>query len=110
MATDPLTGDRSIPSGLTAKLSAGIRAALSRRPYPTESCCDEDGQEETGADDVSLQQAWSISARLAAVPMSYLDRVPTDIASLIRHAKDLHPQVAQGAADNETRGERKPPL
>lgn len=44
-----------------------------------------------------LQQAWSISARLAAVSDAYAPIVPIDLADLIREAKTLHPEVAQGA-------------
>lgn len=45
----------------------------------------------------ALQHAWSLTARLAAVPDLYPMIVPTDLADLIRDAKLLHPEVAQHA-------------
>jgi len=44
--------------------------------------------------DPVLQQAREISARLAAVPKSYLEEVPDDLARLIRQSQRLHPQAA----------------
>lgn len=66
--------------------------------------------DELDFDDIDHMQAWSISCRLAAVPMDYLDRVPPEVASLMRQAKELHPQMAAGAADRDARGEPCPPL
>lgn len=44
-----------------------------------------------------LQQAWSLTVRLASVSDLYPMIVPTDLAGLIREAKLLHPEVAQHA-------------
>ena len=54
-------------------------------------------------DDHDLDQfrAWGISARLAAVPSGYLERVPDDVAVLIREAKELHVRMAEGAERRE---------
>ena len=54
-------------------------------------------------DDHDLDQfhAWSISAPLAAVPSGYLERVPDDVAALIRAAKGLHVEMADGAERRE---------
>lgn len=60
--------------------------------------------------DVDHLQAWSISARLAAVPGDYLNQVPPEVAKLILEAKGLHPQMAAGAADRDARGEPCPQL
>ena len=48
-------------------------------------------------DEVAQMQAWSISARLAAVPAGYMASVPDDLACLIKEAKRLHPVMAEGA-------------
>ena len=44
-----------------------------------------------------LQQAWSLSARLAAVSDLYLLIVPSDLADLIKESKMLHPEIAHHA-------------
>lgn len=44
-----------------------------------------------------LQQAWSLSARLAAVSDLYVLIVPSDLADLIKEAKMLHPEIAHHA-------------
>jgi hypothetical protein len=44
-----------------------------------------------------VQQAWSLSARLAAIPYLYTKIVPSDLADLIKEAKMLHPEVAHHA-------------
>lgn len=66
--------------------------------------------EDLDADDIDHMRAWSISCRLAAVPMDYLNQVPPEVASLIRQAKELHPRMAAGAAQRDARGEPCPPL
>ncbi|RTL35354.1 MAG: hypothetical protein EKK53_24660 [Burkholderiales bacterium] len=66
--------------------------------------------DELDFDDIDHMQAWSISCRLAAVPMNYLNQVPPEVASLVRQAKELHPQMAAGAAERDARGEPCPPL
>lgn len=43
-------------------------------------------------------QAWSLSARLAAVSDLYLMIIPSDLADLVREAKQLHPEVAYHAS------------
>ena len=50
-------------------------------------------------------QAWAISTRLAAVPSSYLTRVPKELARLIEDAKALHTGQAQRAEDPAQRGD-----
>lgn len=62
------------------------------------------------ADDIDNLRAWSISAQLAAVPQAYESRVPPEVAALIRAARELHPQMASGARDRDSRGEPCPPL
>lgn len=56
-------------------------------------------------DDLDNLCAWSISCRLAAVPPSYLERVPSGISLLIRQAQELHPVMALRAAEREASGE-----
>ncbi len=65
---------------------------------------------ELSEDDFDHMRSWSISAQLAAVPPSYEDQVPREVAALIRAAKDLHPQMARGAIDRQQRGEPCPDL
>lgn len=65
---------------------------------------------ELSADDLDHMRSWSISAQLAAVPPSYEDQVPREVAALIRAAKTLHPQMARGAIDRQERGEPCPDL
>lgn len=50
-------------------------------------------------------QAWAISTGLAAVPSSYLTRVPQELARLIEDARALHPGQAQRAEDAAQRGD-----
>jgi hypothetical protein len=61
-------------------------------------------------DEFDQMRSWSISAQLAAVPSSYLEQVPHGVAALIRAAKDLHPEMAGGAADRDARHEPCPEL
>jgi hypothetical protein len=62
------------------------------------------------AEDIDNLRAWSISAQLAAVPQAYESQVPPEVAALIRAARELHPQMASGARDRDSRGEPCPPL
>lgn len=89
-----------------AALLARVKAAFGR----TGTRAALQGVDDLDADDLDHMQAWSISCRLAAVPMDYLGRVPPEVASLIRQAKDLHPQMAAGATARDARGEPCPPL
>lgn len=57
------------------------------------------------ANEAAQEQAWGVSARLAAVPPSYLNSVSPDLAQLIRAAQRLHPEMADGAYAREQRGE-----
>ena len=61
-------------------------------------------------DDFDQMRSWSISAQLAAVPSGYLEQVPSEVAALIRSAKDLHQEMANGAAARDLSGEPCPPL
>ena len=65
---------------------------------------------ELSDDDIDHMRSWSISAQLAAVPPSYEDQVPREVAALIRAAKTLHPQMARGAIARQERGEPCPDL
>ncbi|MCR6481009.1 hypothetical protein NU688_32965 [Variovorax sp. ZS18.2.2] len=51
-------------------------------------------------DDQELQ-AWSVTARLAAVPHIVIEQLPEEVRLLIQEAKDIHPQMAAGAAARE---------
>lgn len=58
------------------------------------------------ADDSALHlQAWSISARLAALPPDFADQVPPVVAQLIEEAKQLHPGMLSGADERERNGD-----
>ena len=96
---------QSRPRQLAAEVVTRLSTLLSRytRARPTAG-------EDLDADDIDHMRAWSISCRLAAVPMDYLNRVPPEVASLMRQAKELHPQMAAGAAERDARGEPCPPL
>lgn len=81
--------------------------------HPWKRCADwllRRSQPELSDDDIDHMRSWSISAQLAAVPPSYEDQVPREVAALIRAAKDLHPQMARGAIDRQQRGEPCPDL
>lgn len=43
-------------------------------------------------------RAWSLSTKLAAMPDYYTMIVPSDLADLVREAKQLHPEVAYHAS------------
>lgn len=45
-----------------------------------------------------VDRSWSLSARLASVPDFYTMIVPSDLADLVREAKQLHPEVAHHAS------------
>lgn len=49
--------------------------------------------DEFDSDDAEHQHAWSISCRLAAIPLS--DMLPAELAALIAEAKELHPEMAK---------------
>ncbi len=66
--------------------------------------------EQMDVDDIDNLRAWSISCQLAAVPRSYEEAVPPEIAALIRAARDLHPEMARGARERDARGEPCPIL
>lgn len=51
-----------------------------------------------GESTAKLDHCWSLSARLASVPDFYTMIVPTDLADLVREAKQLHPEVAYHAS------------
>lgn len=51
------------------------------------------GEEDGG--DAELQHAWSISARVAALPSGSIAAAPPDVAALIREAQSLHPGMAE---------------
>lgn len=53
------------------------------------------------SEDAATNQAWSLSARLASVPAVYQMIVPSDLAELVREAKDMHPAMAAGAKRRE---------
>lgn len=55
------------------------------------------GEEVIDDDDVESMRAWSITARLAALPPGCELQVPAEVADLIRQARDLHPKMAAGA-------------
>src|SRR5712691_9898169 len=82
-------------TGLLRALNA-LQKRLARHPW--------DGMDD---DALADEQSWHISCGLAAVPDSHLRRVP-ELVRLIRHAKDLHPEVAAGVAVREARGEPWP--
>lgn len=66
--------------------------------------------DQPGEDDMDQARAWSISAQLAAVPAGYLQQVPSEVAALIRAAKSLHPEMAEGATQRDAQGEACPAL
>lgn len=55
-------------------------------------------------DDVEKLMAWSVSARLAAMPPAYDAHVPSDLLAIIVAARGLHPAMAAGAAARESGG------
>jgi hypothetical protein len=66
------------------------RARVSKRPLRAL-------QSELNEPDVEQMHSWHISSHLAAVSQDYLNHVPDEIASIIREAKELHPEMASGA-------------
>lgn len=50
-------------------------------------------------------QSWSLTVRLAALPPSMVGRLEGELARIARGAQDVHPLVAQKAAEREQRGE-----
>lgn len=61
----------------------------------------EDFADDSGAH----SHAWSISARLAALPPDYADQVPPVVAQLIEEAKQLHPSMISGANERDRNGD-----
>ena len=55
--------------------------------------------------DIELQHAWSLSARLAALPVVLVVSAPPEIAALIREAQTLHPEMAAAQLRREVTGQ-----
>lgn len=90
----PFTGDEPQtkvihPKGWAQYLVDSARAVWTRVKVRA-SVKPEQGQEAIEDDDIDHMHAWSITARLAAVPVIYLDQVPPAVADLIRESKGLH--------------------
>jgi hypothetical protein len=85
--------------GWLLRLKARLRLArwptLGRRAIP--SCPDETLEDA----DVDQLHAWSISARLAAVPDLDLSGLPESVSALVLEARALHPVMADGARKRE---------
>jgi hypothetical protein len=62
------------------------------------------GEENQLQDEPEQARAWSISAQLAALAPHYIEQVPSEVATLIRAAKDLHREMAAGAAHRASIG------
>lgn len=104
---DPPTHPSSASSaGWLKRLHAIAIKAISLLPGRASTTPEEVIEDE----DLESLLAWSITARLAAVPGSYLEQVPPEVAKLIREAKTLHPQMADGADERDARGEPCPLL
>lgn len=50
------------------------------------------------ADEVEFEHAWSITARIAALPIAIDAQVPATLAELIREARALHPTMTCSAS------------
>lgn len=59
---------------------------------------DRDGFDEADDDSAELEQAWSISARLAAVSVEGTHLLPLAVVDLVQEARCIHPTVAHAAA------------
>ena len=55
--------------------------------------------------DIELQHAWSLSARLAALPVILVASAPSEIVALIREAQTLHPEMAAAQMRREVEGQ-----
>jgi len=56
-------------------------------------------------EELDHMQSWSLTVRLAALPPSMVGRLEGELARIARGAQDVHPLVAQKAAEREQRGE-----
>lgn len=54
--------------------------------------------------DVDAMLSWHISCTLAALPNSYVHTSPPYVGTLIRRAKELHPEMAAGQDERERSG------